>query len=84
MQFNFTMLSKQWAKEKKRLYIIQNRRKTKQRYHDDICKWKRDSFPSDVEIRRGIFLKENFQKELMNLTDTNYQINMTSEHCFKL
>ena len=30
------------------------RQKTKQCYHNDICRCKRDSFSSEVEITRGI------------------------------
>ena len=31
-----------------------NRRKTKYCHHNDICRWKRDSFSNEVEITRGI------------------------------
>ena len=46
---------------------------------------KGDSFYSEVEITRGIVWikiskKENFRKDLMNLIETNHQINMTSDH----
>ena len=46
---------------------------------------KGDSFYSEVEITRGIFSikiskKENLKKDLMNLIETNHQINMTSDH----
>ena len=41
-------------------------------------------FFSEVEITRGrlikILKKENFRKDLMNLLDTNHQINITSDH----
>ena len=30
------------------------RRKTKQCYHNDICRWKKDSVPTEVETTRGI------------------------------
>ena len=39
---------KQFTKWKK------NRKESKQCYNNDICRWKRDSFSSEVEITRGI------------------------------
>ena len=46
---------------------------------------KGDSFSSEIEITRGIvwikiLKKENFKKDLMDLIETNHQINMTSDH----
>ena len=29
-------------------------RKTNQSYQNDLCRWKRDSFSREIEIRRGI------------------------------
>ena len=50
-------------------------KKTKQCYHDNICRWNRDSFSSETEIKKG-----NFKKYLMNLIEINHPINMTSDH----
>ena len=63
-----------------------NRRKTKYCYHNEICRWKSDSFCWNVvEITRGIVLnkcikKENFRKDLVNIIEINHQINLTSDH----
>ena len=50
----------------------------------DICRWKRDSFSSEVEITTNRLNKaekrEDFKKYLMNLIETNHHINMTSDH----
>ena len=67
------------------LSVEKNRKKAKQCYHNDICRWKRDSFSSEVEITRGIVWikiskKQNFKKDLMDLIEKNNQINMTSDH----
>ena len=51
------MLLKQWAEEKKRRSDTseeKSRRKTKQCYHNGICRWKRDRFSNEVEIKMGI------------------------------
>ena len=49
----------------------------------DICRWERESFSNEVEITRNRLnkdtKKENFKKDLMNLIETNYHINMTSD-----
>ena len=41
-------------------------------------------FPNQVEITREIvkkaLQKENFKKDLMNLIETNHQMNMSSDH----
>ena len=60
------------------------RRKRKQCYHNDVCRWKRDIFFSEVEITRGIvwikiFKQKNFKNDLMNLIETNQQV-MTSDY----
>ena len=47
--------------------------KTKQCYHNDICTWKRAVFPMKLKLQG-----ESFQKDPMNLTETNPQINMTT------
>ena len=62
-----------------------NKRKTEQCYYKDICSWKRDSFSSEVEKKKGNHLnkdikEKSFEKDLTNLTETNYQIIVTSEH----
>ena len=45
-------------------------RKTKQCYHNDISRWKRDNFSSAVEFTRGLFEKdikrEKFKIDLIN------------------
>ena len=63
----------------------ENRRKTKYCYHNDSCRWKRDSFSNEAEITTGTdwikILKQRISlKNLMNLIETNYHINMTSDH----
>ena len=49
----------------------------------DICRWKRDSFSSEVEITTNRLnkakKKQDFKKYLMNLIETNHHINMTSD-----
>ena len=49
----------------------------------DICRWKKESFTSKVEITRNLLnkdiKKENFKKNLMDLIEKNYQISMTSD-----
>ena len=57
--FGFTVFLKKGQKKKRKWYLSnwkkkKNRGKTKQCYHDDICRWKRGSFSSKVEITRGI------------------------------
>ena len=47
-------------------------RKIKQCYDNDISRWQRDFF--------SVKLKEKSKKDLMNLIETNHQINMTSDH----
>ena len=59
--------------------------KKRQCYHTDISWWGRNSFSSEVKITRGvvwikIFKKWNLKIDLINLTETNHQINMTSGH----
>ena len=60
--------------------------KKKQCYHEDICKWNRDSFSCEVENYKENCLnnnnnkKENFKKDLMNLIEKNHTINMTPDH----
>ena len=50
----------------------------------DICRWKRDSSSSQVEITKHRFNKDikkkNFLKDLMNLLETNPHINIASDH----
>ena len=46
---------------------------------------KKGHFHNEVEITKGsiwknILEKENFLKDLINLIETNHQINMTSDH----
>ena len=70
---------------KKEEYDKKNRMKTKQCYHNNACRWKRDSFSSEVEITKGILWikickKRILKKVLMNLIETNHQINMISDH----
>ena len=53
--------------------------------HDhDVCRWKKDCFLSKIENRRGIVWKKipknNFEKDVMDLIETNHQINITSEN----
>ena len=47
-------------------------RKIKQCCDNDICRWQRDFFSAK--------LKEKSKKDLVNLIETNHQINMTSDH----
>ena len=51
--FGFTILFKKWAKEKKGDIFLREKktRKTKQCCHNDICRWKRNSFSIEVEIK---------------------------------
>ena len=79
----FYSLIKEMAKRKKNIIPFsgkKNRRKTKLCYHNEMFTWKRDSFSSEVGILNKDIKKENFRKYPMNLIETNYQINMTSNH----
>ena len=83
----FYNVIKTMGKRKKRWHISKekSRRKTRHGYHSDICRWKRENFSNEVEIRREIIWmkilnQENFKKDLMNLTETNRKINMNSDH----
>ena len=52
------MSLKKWAKEKRKMIYFggnKAKEKSKQCYHDDICRWKRDSFSSEFKITRGHF-----------------------------
>ena len=40
-----------------------NRRKTKQCYHGDTCRWNTDSFSSEAEITKGIVWIKIFKKK---------------------
>ena len=69
LHFGFTVLLKNWQRKIRRRYLPEekNRRKAKQSYHNNIYRWKMDSFPSEVEVTRGIiwikiFKKENFKR----------------------
>ena len=64
---------------------MEKKRKTKPCYHEDICRWTRDSFSSEVENYKGNRLnkdvkKDNFKKDLMNLIEQKHPINMTPDH----
>ena len=63
LQFYF----KNEQKQKTKWYLSEqkNRRKTKQCYHNDICRWNRDSFSSKVEITRGIVLNKYVKKIIL-------------------
>ena len=54
LHFGFTILFKKWAKTKKKMSIHfwekKKKRKARQCYHDNICRWNRDGFSSEVEI----------------------------------
>ena len=54
--FGFTILLEKWEKKEYDDAFLRktSRRKTKQCYHNNICRWKRDSFSSEVKILRGI------------------------------
>ena len=66
LHYGFTILLKKWAKKMEEgddaFLRKKSRRKTKQYYHNtsdittnsDTCRWKRDTFSSEVEITRGI------------------------------
>ena len=52
-------------------------------YDHVVCKWKRDSFPMKLKLEWKSFFffkKENIEKDVMDLIETNNQINMTSEN----
>ena len=69
------------GKRKKKMIPFWFREQEEER---DICRWKRDSFSSEVEITTNRLnkakKKEDFKKYLMNLIETNHHINMTSDH----
>ena len=69
------------GKRKKKMIPFWVREQEEER---DICRWKRDSFSSEVEITTNRLnkaeKKEDFKKYLMNLIETNHHINMTSDH----
>ena len=68
----FTILFKKWAKDKKRWHLsVQKNRKKNVISLDANCKGNR--LNKDIK-------KDNFKKDLMNLTETNHQINLTSDH----
>ena len=52
----------------------------------DICRWKRDSSSSQVEITKNRLNKDikkkkkKIKKDLMNLIETNHHINIASDH----
>ena len=57
----------------------------KKYYHDEICRWNRDSVSSEVKNYKGNRLnkdieKEYFEKDLMNLNEKNRPINKTLDH----
>ena len=54
--FRFTMLLKKRGKEKKKMIHFgrKKHKKNQNYYHDNIYRWERDSFSSEVEIRWGI------------------------------
>ena len=60
--------------------MIKKQKKTKQCYHNDICRWKRDRFSSEVKIIRGIVSIKILKKRFNEVIETNHQINMTSDH----
>ena len=53
LHFIFTILLKNGQKHKRRWHLSEenNKRKTKQCNHDDICKWNRDSFPVKLKLQ---------------------------------
>ena len=64
----------------------------KQRYHNDICRW-RDYFSSEIEIKRELIEKDNlnksiekdnFKKCITDLIEANHQMNMTSDLSFPI
>ena len=42
-----------------------NRRKAKQCWYNDICRWEKDSFSSEVEITRGIVWIKILKKKIL-------------------
>ena len=67
LHVGFTQVIKTTGKKKKRKwYVSENnhRRRTKHCYNNDICKCKRDSCRSEVEIRRGIIWIMIFKKRI--------------------
>ena len=78
---------KNTGKRKKRWYLSEekSRRTTKYCYYNDIYQWKRDIFSSEVEITRGIVwinikTRAFLKKDLMNLIETDHQININFYH----
>ena len=64
-----------------------NRKKKKIKlcYHKDICRWKRDIFSMKLKLQgesfeKNVLKKIILKKDLMNLIETNHQINMTFDH----
>ena len=55
-------------KQKRRYrYISEKKKRTKARqcYHDNICRWNRDGFSSEVEIKRGTAWIKILKKEIL-------------------
>ena len=51
-------------------------------YDCGVCRWKKDSFPMKLKLEWKSLKKkkENIEKDVMDLIETNNQINMTSEN----
>ena len=75
---------KELEKEKKKMIPFWRKKTAKQCYNNDIYRWKKDSFSSEENYRgnclNNCIKKENFKKVLINLIQTNHQINMTPDH----
>ena len=87
LHFHFTISFKKWAKERKKM-IPFLREKTGEKQNSATTMISVDGIvtiiSNEVKITRESFkniLKvKNFLKNLINLIETNHQINMTSDH----
>ena len=87
LHFGFAILFKRIGKRKKEddTFLRKKNSKTaKQQNNNDIYRWKKDSFSSEGNYRgnclNNCIKKEKFKKVLINLIQTNHQINMTPDH----
>ena len=89
LHFGFTILFKNIGKKNKNKIKLSKeklRRKKKLPYYNNICRCKRDSFLVKLKLQRSSFYlkkyvkKYIFLKKLINLIQTNRQINMISDH----
>ena len=84
LHFGFRMLLKQWAKKERRWHI--SKEKTDEKVNGATMMISVDRkgtvFPVKLKLEGDLWVikKENFIKDLIDLTETNYRISMTSDH----